>query len=218
MPVRQQTEAPIRRKRAAHLGPERRRPLVLDAAHDLFLQNGFDGTSMDAIAQAAGVSKPVVYDCFASKDELFTAMLDREEERVLAETEAALRTSGGATDPEGALIRGFEAFLSAVDESPDIYRVVFLGEGGGNEVVAARITRGLERQAQLAATITRRWVQGLEHLDDAEAEATAQLLGQTIVGLAQVGARTLLRDPDRWTPATLAEKLGRMVWAARAAI
>src|SRR5688500_8632534 len=218
MAVQQSTRA-SGRKRAAHLGPERRRPLVLDAAHDLFLANGFDGTSMDAIAQAAGVSKPVVYDCFASKDELFTAMLDREEERVLRETEAALRTQGGATDPEGALIRGFDAFLTAVAESPDIYRVVFLGEGGGNEVVAGRIARGLERQAQLAATITRRWVEGLADIEDeAEAEAVAQLLGQTIVGLAQVGARTLLRDPERWTPATLAEKLGRMVWAARAAI
>ena len=213
-----QATTQARRKRAAHLGPERRRPLVLDAAYELFLEHGFEGTSMDAIAAAAGVSKPVVYDCFASKDELFTAMLDREEERVLAETEAALRTSGGAKDPEGALIRGFEAFLSAVADSPDIYRVVFLGEGGGNEVVAARIARGLERQAQLAATITRRWVESLEHLDGGEAEATAQLLGQTIVGIAQVGARTLLRDPDRWTPASLAEKLGRMVWAARAAI
>ena len=216
--MRQQTGAAPRRKRAAHLGPERRRPLVLDAAYDLFLQNGFEGTSMDAIAMAAGVSKPVVYDCFASKDELFTAMLDREEERILRETEAALRTSGGASDPEGALIRGFEAFLQAVADSPDIYRVVFLGEGGGNEVVAARIARGLERQAQLAATITRRWVEGLTDLDPNEVEPVAQLLGQTIVGLAQVGARTLLRDPKRWTPATLAEKLGRMVWAARAAI
>jgi AcrR family transcriptional regulator len=215
MSVRQQ-ERP--RKRAAHLGPERRRPLVLDAAHDLFLRNGFDGTSMDAIAAAAGVSKPVVYDCFSSKDELFTAMLDREEERVLRETEAALSTPGGASDPEGALIRGFEAFLTAVTESPDIYRVVFLGEGGGNEVVAARITRGMERQAALATTITRRWVEGLANLEGEEAEAVAQLLGQTIVGIAQVGARTLLRDPDNWTPATLAEKLGRMVWAARAAI
>jgi AcrR family transcriptional regulator len=212
-----QTESP-RRKRAAHLGPERRRPLVLDAAHDLFLANGFDGTSMDAIAAAAGVSKPVVYDCFASKDELFTAMLDREEERVLRETEAALRTSGGAADPEGALIRGFEAFLTAVAQSPDIYRVVFLGEGGGNEVVAARIARGLERQAALAATITRRWVDDSSELQGEEAEAVALLLGQTIVGVAQVGARTLLRNPEHWTPASLAAKLGRMVWAARAAI
>ena len=88
-----------RRKRAAHLGPERRRPLVLDAAHDLFLRNGFEGTSMDAIAAAAGVSKPVVYDCFASKDELFTAMLDREEERVLRETGPRSAPTAAAPTP-----------------------------------------------------------------------------------------------------------------------
>jgi len=219
MTVRQSaSEVPAKRKRAAHLGPERRRPLVLDAAYDLFLANGFEGTSMDAIAAAAGVSKPVVYDCFRSKDELFTAMLDREEERILGETEAAIRTSGGASDPEGALIRGFEAFLQAVADSPEIYRVVFLGEGGGNEVVAARIARGLERQAQLAAQITGTWVERFTELEGEEARAVTVLLGQTIVGTAQVGARTLLRDPGHWTPATLGEKLGRMVWAARAAI
>src|SRR5688572_20385733 len=58
MSVSQSERSPVR-KRAAHRGPERRRPLVLDAAHDLFLSNGFEGTSMDAIAAAAGVSKPV---------------------------------------------------------------------------------------------------------------------------------------------------------------
>lgn len=206
------------RKRAAHLGPARRRPLVLDAAYRLFLQNGFEGTSMDAIAAEAGVSKPVVYDCFASKDDLFTAMLDREEERLLAETRAALETSGGAEDPEGTLIRGFQAFLEAAVRSPEIYRVVFLGEGGGNAAVAARVARGIELQAKTAAAIAARWVERYSDLEGEDAQAAAELLGQTIVGLAQVGARTLLRDPGTWTPQTLGEKLGRMVWAARAAI
>src|SRR5688572_19042004 len=101
MSVRQSSR-PNGRKRAAHLGPERRRPLVLDAAYRLFLEHGFEGTSMDSIAAAAGVSKPVVYDCFASKDELFSAMLDREEQRILGETRVALETGGGSEDPEGA--------------------------------------------------------------------------------------------------------------------
>jgi len=206
------------RKRAAHLGPERRRPLVLDAAYELFLEKGFDATSMDAIAGAAGVSKPVVYDCFGSKDELFTAMLDREEERILVETTEALATTGDADDPEGTLIRGFQAFLLAASESPDIYRVVFLGQGGGNEAVAARIARGIEVQARFAAGIAMRWVERYSDREGAEAQSTAELLGQTIVGLAQVGARTLLSGGGDWTPETLGEKLGRMVWAARAAI
>src|SRR5438046_5724801 len=85
MRLRPSTARPAtdRRGRAAHLGPERRRPLVLDAAFELFLEHGYDGTSMDAVAHAAGVTKPVVYDCFASKEELFTALLQREERRVL---------------------------------------------------------------------------------------------------------------------------------------
>jgi AcrR family transcriptional regulator len=206
------------RKRAAHLGPERRRPLVLDAAYDLFIENGFEGTSMDAIAAAAGVSKPVVYDCFTSKDDLFTAMLDREEERILVETGEALATTGTPDDPEATLIRGFQVFLEAAQKSPDIYRVVFLGEGGGNEAVAARIAAGIEIQAQTASNIAAHWVERYSDLQGDEAKAAAELLGHTIVGLAQVGARTLLSGSGDWTPETLGEKLGRMAWAARAAI
>lgn len=207
-----------RRKRAAHLGPERRRPFVLDAAYELFLDSGFDGTSMDAVAAAAGVSKPVVYACFGSKDELFTAMLDREEERIMVETSEALATTGGGEDPEGTLIRGFQVFLAAASKSPDIYRVIFLGQGGGNEAVADRIARGIELQVSVASEIAKHWVERYSDLDGDDAEAAAELLGQTIVGLAQVGARTLLREDSTWTPETLGEKLGRMVWAARAAI
>lgn len=222
MPVTDSTETSqrgtARRKRAAHLGPERRRPLVLDAAYDLFLENGFEGTSMDSIAAAAGVSKPVVYDCFASKDELFTAMLDREEERILVETGEALGTTGAPENPEATLIRGFQVFLEAAQKSPDIYRVVFLGEGGGNEAVAARIARGIELQARTASDIAAHWVERYSDLEGKEAEAAAELMGQTIVGLAQVGARTLLSGSGDWTPETLGEKLGRMAWAARAAI
>lgn len=212
-----ESKAP-RRKRAAHLGPERRRPFVLDAAYELFLDNGFEGTSMDAVAAAAGVSKPVVYACFGSKDELFTAMLDREEERIMVETTEALATTGGSEDPEGTLIRGFQIFLEAASKSPDIYRVIFLGQGGGNAVVADRITRGIELQVSVASEIAKRWVERYSDLEGTDAEAAAELLGQTIVGLAQVGARTLLREDSAWTPAALGEKLGRMVWAARAAI
>src|SRR5438045_3350559 len=87
------------RLRAAHLGPERRRPLVLDAAFAVFLERGYAAASMDAIAERAGVTKPVVYACFESKEALFAALMEREEQRVLAQIAAALPDRPDA-DPE----------------------------------------------------------------------------------------------------------------------
>src|ERR671919_2581142 len=107
------------RMRAEHLGPERRRPLVLDAALKLFVERGYDSTSMDAIAQAAGVTKPVVYACYPSKEELFAALLDREEERTLRQIASVLPEAPDPGDPEGMLADGFTAFFRAVSESPD---------------------------------------------------------------------------------------------------
>jgi AcrR family transcriptional regulator len=62
-----QASASEGRQRAAHLGPEVRRPLVLDAARRLFVENGYRGTSMEGIAAAADVTKPVVYRCYPNK-------------------------------------------------------------------------------------------------------------------------------------------------------
>jgi AcrR family transcriptional regulator len=134
-----------KRKRAAHLGPERRRPQVLDAALELFLERGYEGTSMAAVADAAGVTKPVVYACFAGKDELFRALLRREEERILREIQSAF-ADADLSDPEATLIEGFTGFFRAVAASPDVYKLIFLGEGGGNTAVARRIQRGRSRR------------------------------------------------------------------------
>src|SRR3954469_14225112 len=112
------SKSPRRRDRAAHLGPERRRPLVLDAAFELFLEHGYDGTSMEAVARAAGVSKPVVYDCFASKGKLFTALLRRERTRVLAQIAAALPRRADGDNAELVLGDALTAFLRAVADSP----------------------------------------------------------------------------------------------------
>src|ERR671925_1626291 len=105
MATRAPEKATQRRKRAAHLGPERRRPEVLDAALQLFLEYGYDGTSMQQIGDRAGVTKPVVYACFPAKDELFRALLAREEERILSEIQAAF-AQGQPSDPEQTLVEG----------------------------------------------------------------------------------------------------------------
>jgi AcrR family transcriptional regulator len=208
-----------RRKRAAHLGPERRRPDVLDAALKLFLVSGYDGTSMQAVADEAGVTKPVVYACFNSKDELFRALLAREEERIVGEIQGAF-TNPDLTDPETTLIDGFTGFLRAVGDSPEVYRLIFLGEGGGNAAVADRIQRGREEQVRRLTELARGWLElnGNGKHSKGEIDRTARLLGNSIAGLAESAARLLLSGEDGWTPETLGRELGRLAAAAQSTV
>jgi AcrR family transcriptional regulator len=206
------------RKRAAHLGPERRRPQVLDAALELFLERGYEGTSMDSVARAAGVTKPVVYACFAGKDELFRALLRREEERILAEIQAAFAASD-LSDPQATLIEGFTGFLRAVAASPEVYRLIFLGEGGGNTAVARRIQRGRQAQVDALSLLVRDWLPRTgKRASDRRHDVTARLVGNAIAGLAESGARLLLSGEDGWTPETLGRELGRLAAGAQANI
>jgi AcrR family transcriptional regulator len=209
----------IERKRAEHLGPERRRPQVLDAALELFLERGYEGTSMEAVAAAAGVTKPVVYACFPGKEQLFRALLAREEERILTEIQAAFEASD-LSDPEGTLIEGFTGFLRAVAASPDVYRLIFLGEGGGNAAVARRIQRGRQVQIDALSLLARDWLahRSGRRMPDRELDATARLLGNLIAGVGESGARLLLSGADAWTPESLGRELGRRTAAAQAAV
>ncbi len=127
--------------------------MVLDAAFELFLEHGYEGTSMEAVARAVGVTKPVIYACYPSKEELFNALLRREEDRVLTEIAAALPAAAEG-DLGSALTGGLIAFLRAVEASPRAYRVIFLGEGA-NAAVAHRIQRGRERQVEAVSMLAR---------------------------------------------------------------
>jgi AcrR family transcriptional regulator len=213
----QARQTSIPRKRAAHLGPERRRPQVLDAALGLFLEHGYEGTSMEAIARKAGVTKPVVYACFPSKDELFRGLLAREEERILAEIQGAFENAD-LSDPGPTLAEGMTGFLRAVAASPEVYRLIFLGEGGGNAAVARRIQRGREAQADALASLVRTWLAKSDQLDDADLQRSAKLAGSVIAGIAESGARLLLSEEGGYTPETLGPQLGRVGAAALTAV
>jgi AcrR family transcriptional regulator len=218
MATRAQEKVGQPRKRAAHLGPERRRPEVLDAALKLFLKSGYDGTSMQAVADQAGVTKPVVYACFDSKDELFRALLAREEERILGEIQGAFADADLA-NPEPTLVEGMTGFLRAVNDSPDVYRLIFMGEGGGNAALAERIRRGRQAQVDSLAELAQQWLEERNgRASQAEVEKTARLLGNSIAGIAESGARLLLSGDDGWTPETLGRELGRLAAAAQATV
>jgi AcrR family transcriptional regulator len=199
---------PALRPRAAHLGPERRRPLILDVALELFLERGYKRTSMDAVASAAGVTKPVVYDCFASKAELFGALLDREEQRMLAQFSAALTLGARSGDLRTTLVAGFTSMLRAVMDTPQSYRIALLGDGEAAAVIEARVQRGRDRQINAIAEVARMWLR--EQVPADRLDAAAQFAGQTLVGMGEAGVRTMLAAPDQWNPETLGRALGEL--------
>src|SRR2546423_15524785 len=99
------------RARAAHLGPERRRPLILDAALEVYVERGYKGTSMQAVADAAGGNKPGVYECFPNKDELLLALLERGERRLLGAITESLPSHLLSDNVEAVLAAGVTPFL-----------------------------------------------------------------------------------------------------------
>lgn len=167
---------------------------------------------MEAIADAAGVTKPVVYACFSSKEELFEALLRREEARVLDKIQGSLPADANVDDPEPLLVEGLTAFLRAVAASPDAYRIIFLGEGA-TTAVAHRIQRQRAAQVEAVAALSRAWLEGRD--TSVDIDAAARLFAAVVVGLAESGARAMLSDPDTWTPERLGRMLGRMAARGR---
>jgi AcrR family transcriptional regulator len=214
MPATSPASAP--RTRAAHLGPERRRPQILDVAFKLFLESGYRGTSMDAIARAAGVTKPVVYACFPSKAELFGALVDREEQRMFAQLAAALASGAQPAGLEEMLVAGFTALLTAVGDTPETYRVALLGGGAVDSLVDARIRRGRERLVGQLVEMARPWLE--ERVPAQRVGRTAQFAAQTLAGVGDAGVRMALASPGRWTPEQLGRTLGRFAAAGYAAL
>src|SRR5690349_9985144 len=81
--------------RPARLPREERRAQLLAAAQEVFVANGYHGAAMDEIAETAKVSKPVLYQHFPSKRELYLALLDS---HLAALTELMLGALNSTTD------------------------------------------------------------------------------------------------------------------------
>jgi TetR/AcrR family transcriptional repressor of mexJK operon len=93
--------------------PERTRAVILDGALRTFLRSGFEGTSVDTVAQVAGVAKSTLYAHFASKDDLFAALLHDRVCEFSASLEFAL---AGKTAFADALVAVALAFLRMLNE------------------------------------------------------------------------------------------------------
>ncbi|MDQ3760281.1 MAG: TetR/AcrR family transcriptional regulator [Actinomycetota bacterium] len=196
------------RARAAHLGPERRRPLILDAALEVYVERGYRGTSMQAVANAAGVTKPVVYECYPNKDELLLALLDREERRLLAAITEALPTNLVSDNVEAVLAAGLTAFLAGAGQAPNSWRVVFDSGWGSDSVVAARVRRARGMLVGRLRELVRQYMVSAE-VDDIDRKAP--VVAELIATVAESCARMLVLERYPWTAVELATYVAHLL-------
>jgi AcrR family transcriptional regulator len=124
------------------LPPEQRRGVIVAAASEVFAERGYLGASIDRIAQASGVSPPVIYRHFGSKKELYIELL-RESGMALV---AATTREEGYDSVEELLRENILAFFHFVEEHPAAWRILFLDPAPDPEIAEA------QRQIQEAAT------------------------------------------------------------------
>jgi AcrR family transcriptional regulator len=97
-----------------------RRTQLISVGRAVFAERGYDGASVEEIAERAGVSKPIVYEHFGGKEGLYAVIVDREMEQVIADVSAAI-SEGSPRDRVGAATL---AFLKYVKEQPDGFAVL----------------------------------------------------------------------------------------------
>jgi AcrR family transcriptional regulator len=104
-----------------------RRGQLLELAEPLFMEKGYGGFSIDDLCRAAGVSRPIVYDHFGSKDGLYVACLRRIREEF--ET-AILAAAASATDLPTTVQRSAEVWFSMIKREPQRWSLVYGGATG----------------------------------------------------------------------------------------
>lgn len=178
---------------------ERRRQL-LDTAIRVFAETGYHETTMALIAEAAGVTKPVLYQHFASKRDLYLAVLEDTGERLY---QAVLGAAGTVDNPRGQVEAGFRAFVQSVVDDRWGFRLLFSGvnrQDAEFHAVASRVERSMA--AGIAQLIV---VEGMttEH---------RLVLAYGLVGLAEGMTRHWLQGASTLTQEELARDLASLAW------
>jgi AcrR family transcriptional regulator len=114
------TDSAVPRRRLPRAAREQQ---LLDVAEQIFAEQGYTAASMDDIAIRAGVTKPVLYSHFGSKEGLVVACVARARTQLLEDTIVGI---GDTTDFEQQLRRGFRAFFRFLDERHPAWSVLIL--------------------------------------------------------------------------------------------
>ena len=174
----------------------------MSAALQVFSAEGYHAASMDAIAAAAGVTKPVVYQHFDSKMDLYLALLDASLADLLAASEAALRAT---SDNKQRVSSMAQAYFSFISSPTGAFRLVFESDLANDPAVRERVDAADLALAREAAMVIAE--------DTGLSEEQALLIASGLQGMVQVAARRWRRDEHHDIDSTEAiELLTTLAW------
>lgn len=185
---------------STRLPAARRKEQLLDVAIREFASRGFHQTSMNAVADAAGVTKPVLYQHFSSKRGLYLELLRTVGDRLMSKISAAAASASG---PRQQVEEGLRAYFRFVADHDDAYRLMFGGGTRRDEEFATEASRVERSIASVIAELIR-----IEGLSDAD----RLLFAHGVVGLAEGTSRFWLGDGLDLDPDDVAERVADLAW------
>jgi AcrR family transcriptional regulator len=190
---------------APRLTADARREQIIDVAIAEFGRSGYFSTSMNDIAEAAGVTKPVLYQHFDSKAELYRALLDEVGTRML---EQIAKATSGATDGRDRTERGFAAYFQWVADHQLEFSLLFGGSARHETEFSAQIRRITDDAANAIADLI---------VVDIEPGHRATL-AHALVGLAEGASRRLVTTGEPFDPDEIARIVSQLAWAGLRAV
>jgi AcrR family transcriptional regulator len=196
------------RPRKSRLTASERADQLMDVAVGLFVRRGYEGTSMEGVATAAGVSKPVVYTHFRSKEELYIEVLKRQQEILSRRVQEGVGSKFSADDPEGTIRTVYETIFRYVASEPEIGRFLYSEFRGATPKFAEQQERWrsehVARMAEFFATLFPR-------LDEQDRRAAGHAVAISVSSIGRYGIRLVLRDPNGTDTDHLAELMAQTV-------
>jgi AcrR family transcriptional regulator len=185
----EQTEAV--RPRGTRLPRRARRNQLLGAAQEVFVAQGYHAAAMDDIAERAGVSKPVLYQHFPGKLDLYLALLDQHCESLIQAVRHALAST---TDNKQRVRATMDAYFAYVEDDGGAFRLVFESDLTNEPAVRERVDKVTNECAEAICDVIAE--------DTGLSRAESMLLASGLGGLAQVVARSWLHSDRSTGPST----------------
>lgn len=189
------------------LTAEARRAQLLSVAREVFAEDGYHGAAMEKIAQRAGVTKPVLYQHFEGKKELYLALLDSDMARLLAQVSGAIES---ASDNPERIQKGLAAYFNYIDANVDSFRLLFRETMGADPEFRESIDRFHDAAATtVGAIISEETGKSLE---------LAELLARGIMGMSEAAATWWIDRKQQIDKAELVKDLSELAWRGLAGL